>query len=87
MDAVATDVLRLRAPTVDDNGGCYGVVPASFKDQSNCMLPVSKHASDDQVTLRFYQNSATIVQSFEIYIYEITTDARMARCHRQKHRR
>ena len=43
--------------------------------------------SDDQVTWKVYQNSATIMQSFQIYVYEIATDARTARCRCQKHRR
>ena len=68
MEAVETDAPQLTTlAVVTDSTGVF-----------RRSLNVKNITSDDQVTLMVNQNAATMTQSFEIYVYEIATDARTA---------
>ena len=61
---------------VDGNGIYHHLTPSSFEEIAQMVhADVKNIAGDDHATITVAQNYAYITQSFEIYIYEITTDA------------
>ena len=69
MEAVVTDTSWLTASVADS---CCRFPKRSLK----CHIADIKNiASNDQATLRVYQNSANVEQFFKIFVYEIANDA------------
>ena len=71
MDKVATDAPRLMATAVAKHS-CRRL-PKRLLERH--VADVKIIAGDDEATLRVNQNSANIMQSFKIFIYEFLVDA------------
>ena len=61
---------------VDGNSSCHEFAASSSEEIARMAhAEVKNIAGDNQATLTVDQNYAIITQSFEIYVYEIATDA------------
>ena len=71
MELVATDAPQPMATAVATDL-CHHLLKRLLEQN---IVDIKNISADDKATLRVDQNSANIVQSFKIYVFEITNDA------------